>query len=201
MKSIDFWFTIGSTYTYLSVMRLEAVAKETGTSFNYRPFSVLEIMLEMDNIPFLGKPIKSQNMWRDIERRAEKYGCPAKLPAPYPPERAEYDLANWVAVVGREEGWCDKYLFATYEKLFQHGQQAGSDPNLGDSLREISQDPARVIAREKSAEIAEAFDAATVEARALGIFGAPTFTVDGELFWGDDRLEDAISWRNLGRVA
>ena len=95
----------------------------------------------------------------------------------------------------------DKYLFATYEKLFQHGQQAGSDPNLGDSLREISQDPARVIARAKSAEIAEAFDAATDEARALGIFGAPTFTVDGELFWGDDRLEDAISWRNFGRVA
>jgi 2-hydroxychromene-2-carboxylate isomerase len=113
MKSIDFWFIIGSTYTYLTVMRLEGVAKETGVSFNYRPFSVREIMLEMDNIPFLKKPIKSQNMWRDIERRAEKYGCPATVPVPYPPEQAEYDLANRVAFVGCEEGWCDKYLFAT----------------------------------------------------------------------------------------
>jgi len=201
MKPIDFWFTIGSTYTYLSAMRLPRVAEESGISFNYRPFSVLEIMLGQDNIPFLEKPIKSQNMWRDIERRAEKYGFPAVVPCPYPPERSEYDLANLVAVVGREEGWCADYLAATYKKLFQQGQQVGSDPNLGESLREIGQDPARVIARANSADIAEAFDTATDEARALGVFGAPTFTADGELFWGDDRMEDAISWRKSGRVA
>ena len=200
MKNIDFWFTIGSTYTYLTAMRLESVSRKTAISFNYRPFSVLEIMLEMDNIPFLEKPIKSQYMWRDIERRAQKYGCAAKVPAPYPPEREQYDIANLVAVVGSEEGWCDKYLFATYEKLFRDGQQVGSDPNMSDSLREIEQDPVRVVARAKSAEITEKFDAATGEARALGVFGAPTFAVDGELFWGDDRLEDAISWRRLGRV-
>jgi 2-hydroxychromene-2-carboxylate isomerase len=201
MKSIDFWFTIGSTYTFLSVMRLESVSRESGISFNYRPFSVLDIMLEMDNIPFLGKPIKSNYMWRDIERRAEKYGCAAKLPVPFPPERGQYDLANLVAVVGREEGWCDRYLSATYERLYQKGQQVGADPNLGDSLREIGQDPDRVIALAKSTEIVKDFDAATDAARALGIFGAPTFAVDGELFWGDDRLEDAISWRNIARLA
>ena len=128
MKSIDFWFTIGSTYTYLSVMRLEAVAKETGISFNYRPFSVLEIMLEMDNIPFLEKPIKSQNMWRDIERRAEKYGCPAKLPAPYPPERAECDLANWVAVVGREEGWSINICSPHMKSCFNTANRPAATP-------------------------------------------------------------------------
>ncbi len=200
MKPIDFWFTIGSTYTYLTVMRLESVSRDAGISFDYRPFSVGKIMLEMDNIPFLEKPIKSSNMWRDIERRAHKYGCEATVPVPYPPEREQYDLANWVAVVGCEEGWCEKYLVATYERWFQKGQQVGRDPNLGASLREIGQDPARVRARAKSAEVGKKFDSATDEARALGVFGAPTFVVDGELFWGDDRLEDAISWRRLGRV-
>ena len=99
-----------------------------------------------------------------------------------------------------EEGWCEKYLVATYERWFQKGQQVGLDPNLGDSLREIGQDPARVVAHATSVEVGKKFDSATDEARALDVFGAPTFVVDGELFWGDDRLEDAISWRRLGRV-
>ncbi len=200
MKPIDFWFTVGSTYAYLSVMRLESVSRETGISFNYRPFSVLDIMLEMDNIPFLTKPVKERNMWRDIERRALKYGLPANVPVPYPPERHEYDLANWVAVVGQEEGWCGDYLRATYPRLWRDGQQFGADPNLSDGLQEIGQDPARVVDRARSADTARKFDAATDEARGLGIFGAPTFVVDGELFWGDDRLEDAISWRRTGKL-
>jgi 2-hydroxychromene-2-carboxylate isomerase len=67
---MDFWFSIGSTYSYLSVMRLDRVEQETGVVFNWRPFNVREIMLEMDNIPFRTKPLKLACMWRDIERRA-----------------------------------------------------------------------------------------------------------------------------------
>ncbi len=82
MKPIDFWFSIGSTYTYLSVMRLMNVEEETGISFEWRPFSVRAIMIKMDNIPFAKKPIKASYMWRDIERRARKYGLDATPPAP-----------------------------------------------------------------------------------------------------------------------
>ncbi|TIT86612.1 MAG: 2-hydroxychromene-2-carboxylate isomerase, partial [Mesorhizobium sp.] len=73
MAMIDFWFSIGSTYTYLSVMRLAEVAAETGIEFRWRPFNVRAIMIEMDNIPFAKKPAKAAYMWRDIERRAAMY--------------------------------------------------------------------------------------------------------------------------------
>ncbi len=64
--AIDFWFSTGSTYTYLAVSRLPAVTKATGVRFTWRPFSVRAIMREQNNIPFQGKPVKSVYMWRDI---------------------------------------------------------------------------------------------------------------------------------------
>lgn len=198
MNPIDFWFSIGSTYSYLSVMRLADIEKETGISFDWRPFSVRAIMTEMDNIPFAKKPVKARYMWRDIERRARKYGIVASLPAPYPLE--EFDLANRVAVVGRKEGWCRDYVVATYRKWFQDSQPAGSDPNLSESLIEIGQRPERVIEMAKSPEIQTAYLEGTDSARSLGIFGSPTFVVGQELFWGDDRLDDAISWHQTGCV-
>ena len=85
MKEIEFWFSIGSTYSYLSVTRLPQVARETGASFSWQPFSVRSIMREMDNVPFPpSKQAKVDYMWRDIERRAKGYGFAANVPAPYP---------------------------------------------------------------------------------------------------------------------
>ena len=192
MKPIDFWVSIGSTYSYLSVMRLSEVESKTDASFRIRPFSVRAIMVEMDNVPFAKKPIKAQYMWRDIERRAKRYGLYAQIPAPYPLE--QFDLANKVAVVGEQEGWCRDYVTVAYRRWFQLGQPAGSDPNLGASLNEIGQDKDRVMELANSPEIDSAYLEATDEARSLGVFGSPCFVVGKELFWGDDRLEDAVEW-------
>ncbi len=68
---MDFWFSVGSTYSYLTVMRLSQVERDTGVQFNWHPYSVRKIMMEMDNIPFSTKPVKQAYMWRDIERRAD----------------------------------------------------------------------------------------------------------------------------------
>ena len=195
---IDFWFSVGSTYTYLAVMRLPEVEKRTGVRFRWRPFSVRTIMREMNNVPFATKPIKMAYMWRDIERRAALYELPIRVPAPYPLQ--EFDLANRVAILGAREGWCAGYVRAAYRRWFQEGLEAGSDPNLTDTLREIGQDPVRTIAAARGEEIGQAYDAATAEARELELFGAPTFVVNGERFWGDDRLDDAISWLRHGKV-
>jgi 2-hydroxychromene-2-carboxylate isomerase len=138
-------------------------------------------------------------MWRDLERRASKYGLAIKVPAPYP--LREYDIANRVAIVGQTEGWCPDYVRATYCRWFVEGSEPGSDPNLSDSLAEIGQDPSRVISLARSDPIGQAYAAATDEARLLKIFGAPTFVSRGELFWGDDRLDDAIEWNTRGKLA
>lgn len=190
---IDFWFSVGSTYTYLSVARLEDVASREKVFFRWRPFDVQKIMKDQKNYPFSNKPVKAAYMWRDIERRARWYGIPATVPAPYP--SPELELANRVAILGSREGWCTAYVKATYRRWFVDGRHVGCEPNLSDSLLEIGQDPVRVLSLAHSEEIASLLRTATDEARSLQIFGTPSFVVEGEVFWGDDRLEDAIKWR------
>jgi 2-hydroxychromene-2-carboxylate isomerase len=196
--TIDFWFMVGSTYTYLTVSRLHEVEAATGMRFRWRPFNARAIMQDMDNIPFATKPIKLAYMWRDVERRASKYGLSIRVPAPYPLKNLE--LANRVAVLGEAEGWCSDYVRATYGRWFADGKEAGAEPNLSESLREIGQDPDRVIGVASSESIGRALEANTRAAKELNIFGAPTFVTRGELFWGDDRLEDAIAWHASGTL-
>lgn len=196
--TIDFWISIGSTYSYLSVMRIEEIAKATGTKFRWRPFSVRSIMVEQSNIPFQGKPVKMAYMWRDIERRAQMYNLPARLPVPYP--LSEFDLANKVAIVGEDKDWGKAYIRATYRRWFQNGEAPGSEPNLSDSLREVGLHPEEIIYEARSQAIERRYQRATQTAKSLGVFGSPTFVVNGEVFWGDDRLHDAISWLRHGRV-
>lgn len=192
MAKIDFWFSIGSTYTYLTVMRLAKVERTSGVDFQWRPFNVRHVMIKQNNIPFKDKPVKTAYMWRDIERRAERYGLSPKIPAPYP--LPGLVLANLVATLGAEEGWTEGYVRATYQRWFEIGEPAGEEPNISGSLEEIGRDPNQVLAAAQSERITNALSAATDEAMRLGVFGSPTFVVDGEVFWGDDRLDDAVAW-------
>ena len=194
---IDFYFSIGSMFTFLTVMRIDRVEDMTGIRFVWRPFSVKDIMIEMDNRPG-SMPVKLAYLWRDLHRRAEMYGFAFEGEAPYP--LRNFDLANRVAVVGAREGWCADYVRATYRRWFVDHQECGAEPNLSESLREIGEDPRRVIALAEGDATAAAYRAATGEARRLGIFGAPTFVARGEVFWGDDRLEDAVAWHQRGTL-
>jgi len=192
MASIDFWYSIGSTYSYLTVMRLPEVAQAQDVVVRWRPFNVRHVMIEQNNIPFKDKPVKTAYMWRDIERRADDYGLAPKIPAPYP--LPGLVLANQVAILGAEEGWVADYTRETYRRWFEAGEPAGEDPNMSASLTQIGQDPERVLSVAQTGQIERALSDATDEAMRLGVFGSPTFVADDEVFWGDDRLEDAIRW-------
>ena len=195
---IDFWFSIGSMYTFLTVMRIDRMEDTTDVRFVWRPFSVRTIMVEMDNRP-ISKPEEARlhvarpaPARRNVRLRFRRRGA---LPA-----EETSTLANYVAVVGAQEGWCADYVRATYRRWFVEKQERGSEPNLSGSLREIGEDPARVIALAQKQDARTPSAAATDEARALGIFGAPTFVARGEVFWGDDRLEDAVTWAQRGTL-
>ena len=193
MKNIDFYFSIGSTYTYLSVTRILDVEKKHDVKFNWKPFSVRAIMKEMNNIPFpKDKKNKVDYMWRDIERRAETYGFFAKTPVPYP--LSEFDLANQIAILGLDKGWGIDYIRLTYKKWFQEGKEPAIDPSISEVCDELKLNKDEIINSANNQEIQNKYQSNTNSARKNKIFGSPSFIIKNEVFWGDDRMEDAIKW-------
>ena len=194
MRKIEFWYSIGSTYTYLSTQRLAQIETENEVVFEWCPFSVRSRMIEMENVPFMAekKRDKIDYMWRDVQRRANFYGFNAKVPAPYPLK--EFDLANQVAILGKKEGWIKDYTILTYKKWFLEHQEPGSEPNLSKTLMEIGLDPEEIIKLAKLSDIVNEYEKNTKMAKNKGIFGSPSFIVNKEVFWGDDRCEDSIKW-------
>ena len=193
MGNIDFFFSIGSTYTYLSVTRILEVEKKNQVKFNWKPFSVRTIMKEMNNIPFPKEKLNKVNyMWRDIERRAQGYGFFAKTPVPYP--LSEFDLANQIAILGLKKGWGIDYVRLSYKKWFQEGKEPAVDPSISEICKELEINKDEIISQANSKEIIKNYNLNTNLARDKKIFGSPTFIVEKEIFWGDDRMEDAINW-------
>ena len=196
MKDIDFYFSIGSTYTYLTVTRIMDVEKKHQVRFNWKPFSVRAIMKEMNNIPFPKDKINKVNyMWRDIERRAEGYGFFAKTPVPYP--LSEFDLANQIAIVGLDKGWGVDYIKLTYKKWFQEGKEPAIDPSISEICNELDLDKDEILSEAKSEIFLNKYKSNTDTARKNKVFGSPSFIVENEIFWGDDRMEDAIKWSKM----
>ena len=193
MTNIDFYFSIGSTYTYLTVTRILDVEKKHQIKFNWKPFSVRVIMKEMDNIPFPKDKINKVNyMWRDIERRAEGYGFFAKTPVPYP--LSEFDLANQIAILGLDKGWGTDYIRLTYKKWFQEGKEPAIDPSISEICKELALNKNEIVSEAKSEIFEKKYMSNTDSARENKVFGSPSFIVEDEIFWGDDRMEDAIKW-------
>ena len=193
MNGIDFYFSIGSTYTYLSVTRILDVEKQHQVKFNWKPFSVRAIMKEMNNIPFPKDKINKVNyMWRDIERRAEGYGFFAKTPVPYP--LTEFDLANKLAILGLKEGWGIDYVRLTYKRWFQEGKEPATEPNITEIFQELKIEQKKVMEDVMKDEIENQYQLNTNNARDNKVFGSPSFVLNKEIFWGDDRMEDAIYW-------
>ena len=193
MSNIDFYFSIGSTYTYLTVTRILDVEKKHQVKFNWIPFSVRAIMKEMNNIPFPpDKKNKVNYMWRDIERRAEGYGFFAKTPVPYP--LTQFDLANKLAIVGLKEGWGVDYVRLTYKRWFQEGKEPAVETNISEICNELKIDKDKAIKKANTEELEKEYLTNTDNARKNKVFGSPSFIVKNEIFWGDDRMEDSISW-------
>lgn len=190
--ALDFFFYIGSTYSYLSVERVDEAAARAGVPVRWRPFNVRAIMLEQNNRPFVGKPVKLRYMWRDLERRARRYGIPFSSIPDYPVDPE--GLANRVAILASLEGWCPAYTRATYRAWFLENKAPGETSHLSSLLSALGKDPAATIERAEGAEIRNRYDAETEHAKSMGIFGSPTFVWGGEIFWGDDRLDDALEW-------
>lgn len=194
MAVLDFWFEFASTYSYPAAMRVEKVAAAAGVTVRWRPFLLGPIFGAQgwNDSPFNIYPVKGRYMWRDLERVCAKEGLPLTLPPARFPQNGL--KAARLTLVGVREGWAPAFVKAVYTANFADQKDITDDAVLGTALRTAGADPNAAAAAANTAENKAALKAQTEEAIALGIFGAPSFTVGDELFWGNDRLEDAIEW-------
>jgi 2-hydroxychromene-2-carboxylate isomerase len=188
---VDFFFFFGSAYAYLSVMRIEKLAVEAGVKVNWRPFSVRTLMSEQGN-NLRNLSAKVAYMWRDVERRAAVDGVAFTRAPPWPTDMDQ--LANRVGIVAMLEGWCPAYTKESFRSWYLDGRQLGDPDDLARILTSVGHDPVRVLEAAQGDEVRRRYEMETDTARRAGAFGSPSFVVDGELFWGDDRLEEALAW-------
>ena len=193
-RAIEFWFEFGSTYTYLTVARLESVARSRGIRVDWRPFLLMPIMIEqgMPEGPFLPYPNKLRYMWRDLERRAQRHGVNYRKPSVYPPNTL---LTARVGRLGQNEGWCAAFTKEVFRLHWTEDVIIGTDENIRRSISSTGKNADEVITRAQSDDNKQALRGQTEHAKALGIFGSPTFIIGDEVFWGDDRLEEAMEFR------
>jgi 2-hydroxychromene-2-carboxylate isomerase len=193
-KVLDFWFDFASTHSYPAILRIGPLAKEAHVAVRFRPFLLGPIFQAQgwDSSPFNVYAAKGRYMWRDLERLCAEMSVPFRRPDPFPQVSV---LAARVALVGLTEKWGKDFCKAVYRAEFGEGLRIDDAAVLSELLMRLKIDPVPVLEIARSNDIRVRLRTQTEEAQWLGIFGAPTFvTPDGEMFWGNDRLERAIRW-------
>ncbi|MES2999783.1 MAG: 2-hydroxychromene-2-carboxylate isomerase [Pseudomonadota bacterium] len=188
---IDFWFEFGSQYSYLSVMRIEPLAARAGVQFRWKPFLLGPIFktLGWNTSPFVIQKAKGDYAWKDMTRQAGKYGVPWKQPTEFPRSAI---LPHRVALLAADQPWCGAFCREIMQMNFARDETIDNVDAVTRALVSLGLPAAEWIAMAQADDNKLRLRLQTEKAQALGIFGAPTFIVDSEMFWGNDRLEDAI---------
>ena len=193
--SLEFWFEFASTYSYPAAMRIEEAARKADIDVVWRPFLLGPLLKSQQGLadsPFNLVPAKGAYMWRDVARICAGYGFDFKRPSVFP--RNGLRAARVVHAAAGQE-WTVEFVRAVYRANFARDLDIADPGMLAACVIEAGGDPVAALAAAETRQTKQALRDATVEAARKGIFGAPSFiSEDGELFWGNDRLDDAIAW-------
>jgi 2-hydroxychromene-2-carboxylate isomerase len=194
MSALDFWYEFGSTYSYPAVMRIERLADAAAVAVRWRPFLLGPIFKEYgwNDSPFNIYAAKGRYMWRDLARICEAEGLPLKLPPVQYPQNGL--KAARLALIGQKDGWTPAFSRAVFAANYAEQKDISDDETLRAILGALGVASDAAFAAANAIENKEALKIQTAEAEMRGIFGAPSFTIGDELFWGNDRLEAALAW-------
>lgn len=193
-RTIEFWYEFASTYSYPAAMRVGAVAADAGVAVRWRPFLLGPIFAELgwSTSPFNLQPAKGAYMWHDVARSCERLGQAFRRPEPFPQNGL---LAARVAMALPDDGARAQFTRAVYRAEFAGGRVISEPEVIASLLAEQGLDAQAVLTQAGEPANKQALREQTEAAQRHGIFGAPSWrTADGELFWGNDRLEEALDW-------
>jgi 2-hydroxychromene-2-carboxylate isomerase len=193
MREIEFWFEFGSNYSYLSVMRIEAAAARFDLTVRWKPFLLGPIFrsLGWSTSPFVLQQAKGDYVWKDMARQCRKHGLLWQRPTVFPRSGL---LPLRVALVGAEQPWMGAYCRRIMSLNFAADREIDDPQLVAEVLTQLGL-PAHGLLDEAQSDANKLkLRQQTEAAQARGIFGAPTFFVGDEMFWGDDRLDDALAF-------
>lgn len=191
--TLDFWFDFGSNYSYLSAMRIEQAAAAHGVALRWQPFLLGPVFraLGWETSPFVLQKEKGDYVWKDMVRQCRKYGLPWRRPGNFP--RAAV-LPLRIALAGVGQPWIGEFCRRTMRLNFAEDRDIDAPETMAALLADMGLPAHRVIDEALSDANKLRLRRQTETAMEKGIFGAPTFFVGEEMFWGNDRLDDALAF-------
>jgi 2-hydroxychromene-2-carboxylate isomerase len=198
-SSLELWFEYGSSYSYLSVMRIDQLARRLDVKIVWKPFLLGPIFksLGWDSSPFVLQKEKGAYIWRDMERQCEKYHLPWTRPSEFPRRTL---LPMRVALLGAAEPWISAFSRRVMQINFVEDREVDAPRVVSEVLDALGLPSSDLLSAAQSGDNKLRLREQTEAARRRGIFGAPTFFAGPEMFWGDDRLEDALRFAASGRA-
>ena len=187
MKTVEFYFDFGSPYSYLAYKALPAIAAARGAQIVWRPMLLGGVFKATGNHSPAEIPAKSRWMHQDMQRWAARYGAVFRFNPHFPINT----LVLMRGAVGMQMRGPDfrKYMDAVFHAMWAEPCNLGDAAELAALLRQAGLDADVVLALANDAAVKEQLKKQTEEAVARGVFGAPTFFVGEEMFWGQDRLD------------
>jgi 2-hydroxychromene-2-carboxylate isomerase len=196
---LEFWFEFASTYSYPAAHAVEAAARARGIEVQWRAFLLGPIFAAQGwaDSPFNIYPAKGVYMWRDLARICVKQGLPFKKPSQFP--RGSLVAAR-IACCFATEPWVGGFVRKVYSANFAEDLDISSPFVIGQILSELGQMPVEILKGAQTQSTKDSFRLQSDQAVAAGLIGAPSYVVDGEVFWGGDRLEAALDWAEGKRL-
>ncbi|HWG78360.1 MAG TPA: 2-hydroxychromene-2-carboxylate isomerase [Stellaceae bacterium] len=198
-RVVEFYFDYGSPYSYIAHRRLPEVLRRAGGEARYRIMLLGGVFQLTGNQSPATNPLKWPNSQRDLERYVAKYQVPFRRNPHFPVNTLK---AMRGAVVAEAEGFLPRYTDALFTAMWCQGEKLDDDAVLARVLDAAGIDAALVLSRIADDAVKQTLKSHTEAAARRGVFGAPTFFVDDEMFFGQDRLdfvEDALNGRSYLR--
>ena len=185
-KKVEFFFDCVSPASYLAWTQMPAIARETGAEIEYKPFFLPGLFKEAGSSSPISVPAKGKWLFDDLSRFARRYGVPFAMNDAFPMNSIAM-MRGLVAWQGREEFTALGDAF--YEAVWVTNKNVTDPAVLGEIVASAGIDPDAFAKAIADPEVKQRLIDLTTEAKERGAFGAPTFFVDGTMYWGQDRLD------------